>query len=188
MGIMHMFGGKASKPEGKDALTDFKVKDIDGNDFNFSQYRGKVVMVVNVASKCGYTADSYAGFKELHEKYPELVIVGFPCNQFLGQESDTCVNIKLFAKSKGFQGALMDKVEVNGKNAIDVYDFLKAKSGEPGPIKWNFTKFLVGKDGQTVKRFGTKTPIIPDMIADIERLLAEPAPAAPAPVEQGAIA
>lgn len=172
--MMHMFGKSAKAPEGKVSLTDFKAKDIDGNDLDFSKYRGKVVMVVNVASKCGYTEGSYAGFKELHAKYPELVIVGFPCNQFMSQESDTCVNIKTFAASKGFQGQLMDKVEVNGKGSIDVYDFLKDKSGSAGPIKWNFTKFLVGKDGKTVKRFGTKTPIIPDMITDIEKLLAEP--------------
>lgn len=177
MGLLGtVFGKSATKPEGKDTITDFRAKDIDGNELDFSQYRGKVVLVVNIASKCGYTEDSYKGFKELHAKFPDLQIVGFPCNQFLSQEPGTCVNIKTFAKSKGFEGQLMDKVDVNGKSAIDVYNFLKAQSGSAGPIKWNFTKFLVGKDGNTVKRFGTRTPIIPDMVADIEKFLAEPSP------------
>lgn len=164
------------KPEGKDVLGDFTLKDIDGNPLDLSTQRGKVVLVVNVASKCGLTEDNYTGFRELAVKFPDLVILGFPCNQFLKQEPAACGDIKKFAAAKGFTGQLMDKVDVNGKNAVDLYSFLKVQSKSTGTIKWNFTKFLVARDGKTVSRFGSTTKLIPDMVPIIEKYLAEAAP------------
>jgi glutathione peroxidase len=168
-------GNTPAKPAGVESLHDFHdVKNIDGTPVDFAALKGKVVLVVNVASKCGYTEGDYNGFKELHEKFrgQPFEIVGFPCNQFLGQEPAACVDIKKFAAAKGFEGMMMDKVNVNGKEASDVYNFLKTKSGQTGAIKWNFTKFLVGKDGATVKRFGTRTNPTA-LIPEIEKFLQE---------------
>jgi glutathione peroxidase len=170
-------GNSASvaKPEGVASLHDLKgVKNIDGQPVDFEALKGKVVLVVNVASKCGYTEGDYAGFKELHDKFrgQPFEIVGFPCNQFLKQEAGSCVDIKKFAASKGFEGMLMDKINVNGKDASPVYNYLKVQSGKTGSIKWNFTKFLVDKTGTKVERFGTKTAP-PKLIPNIEQLLAQ---------------
>lgn len=174
---MGLFGTSARKPEGKDVLGDFTAKDINGNDLNLSQFSGKVVLVVNVASKCRLTEGNYEGFRELSTKYPDLIILGFPCNQFFSQEPASCMDIKKFVEGKGFAGQLMDKVDVNGKGALDLYDFLKVQSGNAGKVKWNFTKFLVARDGKTVSRFGSNTKLIPEMVPTIEKYLSEAAPA-----------
>lgn len=174
---MGIFGKAATKPKDKDTLGDFTVKDIDGNDFDLKKLAGKVVLVVNVASKCRLTEGNYDGFRDLAIKFPDLVILGFPCNQFFSQEPATCQDIKKFANGKGFAGQLMDKVDVNGKNTIDLYDFLKVQSGHTGTIKWNFTKFVVARDGKTVSRFGSNTKLVPDMVPTIQQYLAEPVPA-----------
>jgi glutathione peroxidase len=140
-------------------IYEFKVKDIDGKDVSLSEFKGKVLLIVNVASKCGYTSQ-YKGLQELYEKYKDqgFVILAFPCNQFRGQEPGTNAEIKEFCSTTyNVTFSLMDKVDVNGPKAIPLYNYLTRIFGEQIPIKWNFTKFLVGRDGIPVGRFETKT-------------------------------
>ena len=139
---------------------DFKAKDIAGQETPLSQYQGKVLLIVNVASQCGFTPQ-YAGLESLYEKYKDkgFTILGFPCNQFGSQEPGTEKEIKSFCETSfGVKFPLFSKVDVNGANTHPLYEYLKKSI--PGvlgseAIKWNFTKFLVGKDGQPVKRFGS---------------------------------
>jgi glutathione peroxidase len=154
---------------------DFTVKNIDGNDLSLSVYKGKVLLIVNVASECGYTKQ-YAGLQELYDKYKSqgLVILGFPCNQFGGQEPGTENEIKQFCSSKfGVNFPLFAKIDVNGVNTAPLYYFLKNEA--PGvlaseDIKWNFTKFLIDKNGKVVDRYASK--ITPDeLTSKIEELL-----------------
>lgn len=150
------------------SIHDFTVKDIDGKDVNLSEYKGKVVLVVNVASRCGLTTSNY---KELAELYSKLKgqgfeILAFPCNQFGGQEPGTNEEIKKSASSKfKAEFPIFDKVDVNGENTAPVYKFLKASksTGLLGTllgdkVKWNFEKFLVDKNGQVVQRYEPTTP------------------------------
>jgi glutathione peroxidase len=120
-------------------------------------YEGKVILVVNTASKCGFTPQ-YAGLEALHKKYKDrgLVVLGFPCNQFGHQEPGGDAEIAAFCTLNfGVTFPLMPKTDVNGPGTHPVYVFLKEKA--PGTIKWNFTKFLVGRDGKTVSRFPSTT-------------------------------
>ncbi|KAL3162853.1 hypothetical protein ABBQ32_009306 [Trebouxia sp. C0010 RCD-2024] len=139
---------------------DYSVKDIDGRNTQMKKYKGKVVLAVNVASQCGFTKQ-YKELGELYSKYQKqgLVILGFPCNQFGGQEPGDNKEIKQFAKSKGAEFPMMGKVEVNGAGADPLYDFLKSQQGGllTSDVKWNFTKFLIGKDGEVRKRYGSVT-------------------------------
>lgn len=137
-----------------------KAKDIDGKDVSLDAYKGKVVLVVNVASKCGLTPQ-YEGLEALQQKYKEkgFTVLAFPCNQFGGQEPGSNAEIKEFCSTKyNVTFPIMDKVDVNGANRHAVY---KALAGEgaafPGDIKWNFGKFLIGKDGKVLKRFEPRT-------------------------------
>lgn len=155
---------------------DHTVKDIDGNDYDLSKLKGKVVLIVNVASKCGFT-DQYAGLEALYRKYRErgLIVLGFPCNQFLKQESGDDAAIQQFCTVNfGVTFPVFAKIEVNGSYAHPLYRYLKkAKRGTLGTqwIKWNFAKFLVARSGEVSKRVGTATK--PAAIeTDIERLLA----------------
>jgi len=127
----------------------------------FADFRGKVVLVVNTASKCGFTPQ-YAGLEALHRKYKDqgLVVLGFPCDQFRHQEPGTDAEIASFCEINfGVSFPLMAKIEVNGKNTHPVFAFLKDRA--PGflfkAVKWNFTKFLVGRDGVSVQRFAPMT-------------------------------
>lgn len=138
-------------------IYDFIVKGNNGQDVDLSQYQGQVLLIVNTASKCGFTPQ-YKGLEYLYQKYKDegLVILGFPCNQFANQEPAADVEIASFCElNYGVTFPLMKKVDVNGKEAAPIFQFLKKKargflfSG----IKWNFTKFLIDRDGQTVKRF-----------------------------------
>lgn len=156
-------------------LHDFKVQNGQGQETDLSQYQGKTVLVVNVASKCGFTPQ-YDGLEALYEKYKDqgFVILGFPCNQFGAQEPGTNADIMDFCKMNyGVTFPVMAKVEVNGKKAAPVYEFLKSSAkGLFGTesIKWNFTKFLVGPDGKVIKRYAPKTE--PQEIeADIKKVL-----------------
>ncbi len=156
------------------SIYDIKVKDIDKNEISLSKYKGKVMLIVNVASKCGYTGQ-YAGLQELHEKYASegLSILGFPCNQFLSQEPGTEEEIKNFCMSSfGVEFDMFSKIDVNGENTHPLYTHLKEK-GEGflvDTIKWNFTKFLVDKDGKVLKRYAPSiTP--KDIEEDIKKLL-----------------
>lgn len=157
---------------------DFTVKDGHGGDYPLSQFKGKVVLIVNVASKCGFTPQ-YEGLQDLYEKYgPQgFVVLGFPCNQFRNQEPGTNEEIKNFCSlNYGVEFPLMDKVEVNGKGEAPLYTHLKAKA--PGvlgteDIKWNFTKFLVGRGGEVLGRYAPATK--PESIVpDIEKALGKP--------------
>ena len=140
------------------SLHEFKVKNAQGQETDLGQFKGKAVLVVNVASKCGFTPQ-YEGLEKLYKQYHErgLAIVAFPCNQFGAQEPGNNEDIQAFCKMNyGVSFPVMAKVDVNGKAAAPVYQFLKESC--PGilgteAIKWNFTKFLVGKDGKVIERY-----------------------------------
>lgn len=142
-------------------IYDFIVKGNTGLDVDLAQYRGKVLLIVNTASKCGFTPQ-YKGLEYLYQKYKDkgLVVLGFPCNQFANQEPSNDDEIASFCELNfGVSFPLMKKVNVNGKEAFPVYKFLKKKAGGFlfSRIKWNFTKFLIDRDGETVKRFSPIT-------------------------------
>ncbi len=134
-----------------------RAKDIKGQEISMSDYKGKTVMVVNTASKCGLTPQ-YKGLEELYQKYKDqgLVILGFPCNQFGQQEPGDEVNIQEFCQvNYGVSFPMFAKVEVNGQNTHPVFQYLRSKLGGllGNRIKWNFTKFVIDKNGNPVKRF-----------------------------------
>ena len=144
------------------SIYDFNPITINGEVLNFSAYQGKTLLIVNVASECGFTSQ-YTELEALYEKYKEqgLVILGFPCNQFGLQESGTNEEITEFCSlTYGVSFPMFSKVKVNGKNADPLYTFLKnKKAGLLGSkdIKWNFTKFLVDKEGKVIERFSPST-------------------------------
>ncbi len=157
------------------SIYDIPVKDIDGKATTLNTYKGKVVLIVNVASHCGYTPQ-YKALEATYKKYEDkgFVILGFPCNQFGGQEPGSNEEIKLFCTSKyDVTFPMFDKIEVNGANRNPLYVMLAGKDSPfPGDIKWNFTKFLISKDGQIIKRFESKvTPDSPEVIAAIDGAL-----------------
>jgi glutathione peroxidase len=137
---------------------EFKLKDIDGKEADLSKYKGKVVLLVNVASECGYTKQ-YAGLQELYEKYQKdgLVVVGVPSNDFDMQEPGTDEEIKKFCSTKyKVTFPMMSKVVVKGKGQVPLYTFLTSKDTNPdfaGQVGWNFEKFLIGRDGKVVGRY-----------------------------------
>lgn len=140
----------------KDNILSVQVKDIDGKDVNLSDYKNKVLLIVNVASFCGYTKQ-YAGLQDLYENYKDkgFEILAFPCNQFGNQEPGTNEEIKNFCSSKyNVTFRLFDKIDVNGNNKSPLYALLTDNpvTGK-GDIKWNFEKFIVGKNGKIVARF-----------------------------------
>ncbi|MCL6494933.1 MAG: glutathione peroxidase [Ignavibacterium sp.] len=140
----------------KDNISSIKVKDIDGKELSLSDYKNKVLLIVNVASYCGYTKQ-YSGLQDLYEnyKYKGFEILAFPCNQFGNQEPGTNEEIKNFCSSKfNVTFRLFDKIDVNGKNQSPLYSILTDNpvTGK-GDIKWNFEKFLVGKNGKIIARF-----------------------------------
>ena len=142
-------------------LYNISVKDIELNSMDLSNYKGKTLLIVNVASKCGFTPQ-YKDLQHLYEKYQDqdFEVLGFPCNQFGAQESGTNEEIQAFCDlTFNVSFKMFDKIEVNGANASPLFKYLKHES--PGilgteAVKWNFTKFLVNKDGQVVKRFAPK--------------------------------
>jgi len=146
------------------SLTSYSVKTIQGELLNLSEYEGKVLLVVNVASKCGFTGQ-YAGLQALHQEYASrgLIVMGFPCDQFGHQEPGSDSNILAFCETQyKVTFPMFAKIEVNGPNAEPFYQWLKtSKPGLLGTeaIKWNFTKFLLGRKGQVLKRYApTDTP------------------------------
>ncbi len=154
------------------SLHDFSMNDIDGKPFAMKNLHGKAVLVVNVASKCGYTPQ-YAGLESLYQKYKDrgLVIVGVPANNFGGQEPGTNEEIKTFCSRKySVTFPMLSKVSVKGADMVPLYGFLTSAKG--GDVKWNFTKFLVGKDGQVLGRFEPAVaPDAPELAAAIESAL-----------------
>jgi glutathione peroxidase len=157
------------------ALSDFCATTLSGEDQSLSTYAGQVALVVNTASECGFTPQ-FAGLEELYKSYAEqgLVVLGFPCNQFGGQEPGDESQIGEFCqRNYGVTFPMFAKVDVNGDDAHPLYEWLKSEKGGllGGKIKWNFTKFLVGRDGEVIQRYGSTTK--PDAIAqDIEKALA----------------
>ncbi|MBU2880698.1 glutathione peroxidase [Psychrosphaera sp. B3R10] len=141
---------------------DFKATSLQGKEIELSEYKGKVVLIVNTASKCGFTYQ-YEGLQTLFDKYQDkgLVILGFPCNQFGQQEKGDSTEISEFCQlNYGVSFQMFDKINVNGPDCHPLYTHLKsAKRGILGTkkIKWNFTKFLVNKEGEVVSRFATAT-------------------------------
>lgn len=158
-----------------ETLYDFSVKDNADNEISLRDFSGKVLLIVNTASKCGFTPQ-YKGLEELQNKYGEekFSIIAFPCNQFGGQEPGSNEDIQEFC-SLNFQTSfpIMSKIDVNGADAAPVYDFLKSEKkgllGSKG-IKWNFTKFLVDQKGKVIKRYSPNTEP-KDISTDIEKLL-----------------
>ena len=158
-------------------LYDFSARDIEGREQSLGEYRGKVLLIVNVASQCGFTPQ-YAGLEALQRKYAErgFAVLGFPCNQFGAQEPEGEDQIRQFCESRyDVTFPLFAKIDVNGARAHPLYAYLK--SAEPGllgseAVKWNFTKFLVGTNGRVVKRYAPTTK--PETIqGDIEIELAK---------------
>ena len=154
---------------------DFTCTALNGNDVDLSEYQGKVSLIVNTASKCGFTPQ-YQGLEELYAKYKDrgVAVMGFPCNQFGGQEPGAAKDISEFCElNYGVSFPMFAKVDVNGANAAPLYEHLKDEV--PGllgskKIKWNFTKFLVDKNGKVIKRYAPS--VKPDAIHDdIEKLL-----------------
>lgn len=142
-----------------ESIYDFTVTDNHGKGFDFSLLKGKVLLIVNTASKCGFTPQ-YKGLEELYKKYNDagLVVIGFPCDQFAHQEPGDDAEIASFCQlNYGVTFPLMKKIEVNGDGTAPIYQFLKSKtSGLLGDrIKWNFTKFLISRDGETILRFSS---------------------------------
>ena len=154
------------------SVHDFTMKTIDGAPAPLSQYKGKVLLIVNVASKCGYTPQ-YAGLQSLYEKYRNqgLVVIGVPANNFGGQEPGTDADIKTFcSRNYNVTFPMMSKVSVKGADQTPLYGYLTTGSGD---VRWNFTKFLVGKDGNVLSRFESKvTPDSPELTGAVEQALA----------------
>lgn len=158
------------------SILDIPLKDIDGKDTSLKAYQGKVLLVVNVASRCGLTKQ-YKELQALHEKYKDqgFSVVGFPCNDFGAQEPGTNEEIKTFCSTK-YQVSfpLFDKLHVKGEEQHPLYTALTGKDGAfPGDVKWNFGKFLIGKDGKPLQRFEPRTtPDDAAVVAAIEKAIA----------------
>ncbi len=150
-------------------VLNFKMKAIDGAEVDLAKYKGKVVLFVNVASKCGLTPQ-YKGLQALYEKYQSkgLVIIGVPANEFGGQEPGTDAEIAKFCTSKyNVTFPMLSKVVVKGKGQTPLYQFLTSKETNPkfgGEIKWNFTKFLVSREGEVVNRFEPRVSLDSDEV------------------------
>ena len=158
------------------SVYDFEALGIDGQAVHLSQYKGQVMLIVNTASACGFTPQ-FTGLEKLHQQYGDkgLAVIGFPCNQFASQDPGDDAQIANFCqKNYGVSFQMMSKIKVNGDGAHPLYQWLTAEA--PGilgskAIKWNFTKFLVGKDGRVVKRYAPQDA--PEKIVkDIETALA----------------
>lgn len=161
----------------KNSIYDLTVKDINGKEVKLSDYKGKVLMIVNVASKCGFTPQ-YEGLQKIYEKYKDkgFEILAFPCNDFGGQEPGTNDEIKEFCSTNyNVTFKLFDKIKILGENKSPLYDrLINSNNVEKGDVKWNFEKFLVDKNGNIRARFRSKVkPESEEIITVIEKLLQE---------------
>lgn len=154
----------AANPDYKTAKSvyDFSARDITGKEVSLEKYKGHVLIIVNVASECGYTKNNYKELNELYDQFGEsngLRILAFPCNQFGGQEPGDSEQIVCFARDRNVKFDMFEKVDVNGDNAHPLWNYLKYKQGGTlgDFIKWNFTKFIIDKNGQPVERHGPST-------------------------------
>ena len=157
-------------------LADFSATTLAGEERSLADFDGSVALVVNTASKCGFTPQ-YAGLQQLFDSYRDkgFTVLGFPSNEFAGQEPGANGDIEEFCQvNYGVTFPMFEKTKVNGKNAHPLYQWLKTEKGGilGDAIKWNFTKFLVGRDGQVVKRYASNVEPA-DIAADIEQALAE---------------
>jgi glutathione peroxidase len=173
-----MFASAVQAADAKSPL-DFKMKSLTGKEVDLSKYKGKTVLIVNVASQCGLTPQ-YEGLEALYEKYGDkgLVILGFPANEFGKQEPGTDAEISEFCKSNyGVKFDMFSKIVVKGDGIHPLYKFLTSQDTNPkfaGDISWNFEKFLVDKNGDVVARFAPKTtPQSPDVVTAVEAQLAK---------------
>ena len=159
------------------SLHDFTMKTIDGEQRSLGDYQGKALLVVNVASKCGLTPQ-YEDLQKVHDEYASrgFAVLGFPCNQFAGQEPGTDSDVKQFCSlNYGVTFPLFSKIDVNGGGRAPLYAWLTEQTAGPDPagdVKWNFAKFVVGKKGEVVARFDPTTkPSAPEVKQAIERAL-----------------
>ena len=162
---------------GAKSVHEFTVKTIKGGEKSLADYKGKVLLVVNVASECGLTPQ-YAGLEKLHEEYAArgLAVLGFPANDFGAQEPGTDAQVEQFCTTKfGAKFDMFSKVAVKGEKVAPLFDWLQSTEANPefgGAIKWNFNKFLVGKDGKVIGRFEPKVePLSPEVKGAIEEAL-----------------
>jgi glutathione peroxidase len=156
-------------------IYDFKLTDIDGKEHHLASYKESVVVIVNVASKCGRTPQ-YAGLEAIYLKYKEkgLTVIGIPCNQFGGQEPDGESKIKAFCTTKyKVTFPMMSKVEVKGDDMCPLYKFLTTEGSKKGEIAWNFEKFIISRKGVVLDRFGGTGPEDVKFVAAVEKALAE---------------
>jgi len=174
--------GKKTSP----SIYDFSVKDIDGKDVKLDKYRGEVLLIVNTASKCGYTPQ-YTGLETLNKKYKDkgLRVLGFPANNFGSQEPGTNPEIKEFCRTKfNVTFDMFSKISVKGEDQAPLYSFL-TKYSDPaiaGDVPWNFQKYLVSRDGKVIAKFGPKTtPEDEELIKQIEKALEAPKKSPPPP-------
>lgn len=158
-------------------ILDFTLNDIDGKAVKLSDFKGKLILLVNVASRCGHTPQ-YEALQKIYDKYREkgFTILGFPANNFMGQEPGSDAEVKQFCTSKyGVSFPMFSKISVKGDDKHPLYQFLTGKEtnpGFPGDIGWNFEKFLVGRDGKVVGRFSPKTkPDSVEVVGAIEKAL-----------------
>jgi glutathione peroxidase len=178
LGVFTMVvSGQFAEGADKAAALNFTVKSLDGKEVDLSKYQGKVLMVVNVASKCGLTPQ-YNELQALHKKYAEqgLAILGFPCNQFGKQEPGSATEIRDFCtKNYGVSFDMFEKIDVNGDDANSFYKHLTSLDLKPagsGKISWNFEKFLIDREGNVVARFSPRTrPDDAEVVAAIEKAL-----------------
>ncbi|HYE04440.1 MAG TPA: glutathione peroxidase [Planctomycetota bacterium] len=157
----------------------FTLTANEGSAYPLARHRGQALVIVNTASKCGYTGQ-YAGLQALSERYRErgLIVIGVPANDFLWQEPGDDAAVRRFCSATfGVSFPLMGKSRVTGRGMLPLYAWLTGESARPGRIRWNFTKFVIGRDGRVVERFGPATePDDATMVAAIERALADPSP------------
>ncbi|KAF5748112.1 Phospholipid hydroperoxide glutathione peroxidase 1 [Tripterygium wilfordii] len=168
--------GVCARAATEKTIHDFTVKDIDAKDVPLSKYKGKVLLIVNVASKCGLTTTNYSELSHIYEKYKTqgFEILAFPCNQFGGQEPGSNPEIKQFACTRfKAEFPIFDKVDVNGPTTAPIYQFLKSNAGGflGDLIKWNFEKFLVDKNGKVIERYPPTTSPF-QIEKDVQKLLA----------------
>ena len=161
-------------------ITSIPFKDANGKDHTLAEYAGKVVLIVNVASKCGNTPQ-YEGLESMYQKHKDdgLVILGFPCNDFGGQEPGTIEEIQKFCTAEyDVTFPIMNKISVKGEDQHELYKALTGEKGAyPGDVTWNFGKFLIGRDGKPVARFEPKQgPGSPEVTTAVEKALAEKQP------------
>lgn len=169
----------AEKEQAESKFLQLSMTSLAGEKVDFNKYKGKVILVVNTASKCGLTPQ-YEGLQALHEKYQSkgLAVVGFPCNQFGTQEPGSSKDISEFCTTKyGVKFDMFEKIDVNGREACDLYKYLTSLNLKPagtGDITWNFEKFLIDRQGNVIARFSPRTkPNDADLVAAIEGALAK---------------